>query len=149
MSAKTSSAAVYLDTSALAKWYVNERGSDVFVAYLQGLDSAIISSLTRTEMRSLLARRRRMGDFDAGLEAILFSALLDDIASGALLLQPVDDARFDDAVNLIGRYPEHPLRTLDALHLSVARHLGLETLATADAVMADAARSMGFSVDQF
>ena len=149
MSGETGSATAYLDTSALAKWYVNERGSDAFVAYLQGLDSAAVSSLTRAEMRSLFARRRRMGDFDAALEAILFSAFLDDIASGALLLHPVDDVRFDDAVNLIGRYPEHPLRTLDALHLSVARHLGVERLATADAVMADAARSMGFSVDQF
>jgi hypothetical protein len=149
MSAETGSPAAYLDTSALAKWYVNERGSDAFVAYLQGLDSAVISSLTRAEMRSLLARRRRMGDFDAALESILFSAFLDDIASGALLLQTVDDARFDDAVCLIGRYPEYPLRALDALHLCVARHSGLETLATADAVMADAARAMGFSVDQF
>jgi predicted nucleic acid-binding protein len=126
----------YLDTSALAKWYLNEPGSDAFVAYLQGLDSAAISRLTRAEMRSLFAGRRRMGNFDAALEAVLFSALLDDIASGALLLYPIDDARFDDAVNLIGRYPEHPLRTLDAPHLSVARHLGLQTLATADAAMA-------------
>jgi len=149
MSAETGSITAYLDTSALAKWYLNEPGSDAFVAYLQGLDSAAVSGLTRAEMRSLLARRRRMGDFDAALETVLFSAFLDDIASGALVLYPMDDARFDDAVNLIGRYPEHPLRTLDALHLAVARHLGLETFATADAVMASAARAIGFSVDQF
>ena len=147
--AHTGSGTAYLDTSALAKWYVNERGSERFVAYVQALDSAAISSLTCAEMRSLFARRRRMGDFDAALEAVLFSAFLDDIASGALLLHPMDDARFNDAVNLIGRYPEHPLRTLDALHLSVVRHLGIDTVATADAVMADAARSMGFVVDQF
>jgi hypothetical protein len=139
----------YLDTSALAKWYVNEAGSERFVAYLQALSSAVISSLTRTEMRSLLARRRRTGDFDAAHEALLFSALLDDIASGALLLQPVDDARLDDAVNIIGRYPEHPLRTPDALHLAVARHLRLDALATADAVMAAAAGAMGFAVERF
>lgn len=149
MSVETGSVSAYLDTSALAKWYVNERGSNAFVAYLQGLDSAVISSLTRAEMRSLLARRRRMGHFDAALEAILYSAFLDDIASGALFLQPLEDARVADAVNLIGRYPEHPLRTLDALHLCVARQMGIETLATADVVMADAARAMGFSVDQF
>jgi len=49
----------YLDTSALAKWFLNEPGSEVFVAFLQGLGSAVISSLTVTEMRSLLSRRRR------------------------------------------------------------------------------------------
>ena len=48
----------YLDTSALAKWYFNEVGSEAFVGFLQGLDSAAISSLTVTEMRSLLSRRR-------------------------------------------------------------------------------------------
>jgi predicted nucleic acid-binding protein len=47
-----------------------------------------------------------------------------------------------------GRYPEYPLRTLDAPHLCVARHLGIDILATANAVMADAARSTGFVVDQ-
>ena len=50
----------YLDTSALAKWYLNEAGSEAFVEFLQGLDSAVISSLSVTEMRSLLSRRRRM-----------------------------------------------------------------------------------------
>ena len=144
-----SASAAYLDTRALAKWYLNEAGSEQFFTYLQALGSAFISSLTRTETRSLLARRRRMGDLDAGLEALLYSALLDDIASGALLLQPLDDTRFDDAANLIARYPEHPLRTLDALHLAIARNLRLDTLATADVGVADAACAMGFDVARF
>jgi len=42
----------YLDTSALAKWYLNEAGSEAVVEFLQGLDSAVISSLSVTEMRS-------------------------------------------------------------------------------------------------
>ena len=35
----------YLDTSALAKWFLNEPGSEAFVAFLQGLSLAAISSL--------------------------------------------------------------------------------------------------------
>jgi predicted RNase H-like HicB family nuclease len=35
----------------------------------------------------------------------------------------VSDARFAEATNLIARYPDHPLRTLDALHLTVAAEL--------------------------
>lgn len=139
----------YLDTSALAKWYLNEAGSEAFVPYLQGLDSAVVSSLVRTEMRSLFSRRRRLGDFDSSLEGQLLATFLDDIATGALSLYPVEDGRFDDALQLIGRYPEHPLRTLDALHLAVARHLGVAELATADETMAAAARAMGFSVARF
>ncbi|MFM9099832.1 MAG: type II toxin-antitoxin system VapC family toxin [Cyanobium sp.] len=110
----------YLDTSALAKWYLNEAGSEAFVDFLQGLDSAVISSLTVTEMRSLLSSRRRMGDLSVQLESVLCAALLDDIDRGWLQRYPLDDGRFAEATTLIARYPEHPLRTLDALHLVVA-----------------------------
>lgn len=140
---------VYIDTSALAKWYMNEAGSDAFSAYIQTLDIAIISTLTRTEMRSLLARRRRMGDLDAGLEPVLYAAFQDDISSGHLQLYAVANECFDEAANLLTLYPEQPLRTLDALHLAVARHYGIDALATADTVMANAATAMGFAVQTF
>ena len=139
----------YLDTSALATWYLNEVGSESFVDFLQRLGSAVISSLTVTEMRSLLSRRRRMGDLSVELESLLFAALLSDIDRGWLLQVPVGDARFAEATNLIARYPDHPLRTLDALHLTVAADLDVSVLATADGVMADAAASMGFQVARF
>ena len=139
----------YLDTSALAKWFLNEPGSEAFVSFLQGLGSAVISSLTVTEMRSLLSRRRRMGDLSVELESVLFAALLDDIDRGWLQRYPLDDARFAEATNLIARYPEYPLRTLDALHLTMAADLGVSILATADGVMADAAMSMGMQVVRF
>ena len=139
----------YLDTSALAKWYLNEPGSEDFVCQIQDLDVAVISSLTQTEMRSLLARRRRMGELTHELESVVYASFLDDITQGSLQLYSVEDARFAEAVNLISRYPEHPLRTLDALHLAVARHWEVETVATADAVMAGAAVSMGFAVRRF
>ena len=139
----------YLDTSALAKWYLNEAGFEAFVEFLQGLDSAVISSLSVTEMRSLLSRRRRIGDLSVELESVLFAALLDDIDRGWLQRYPLDDARFAEATNLIARYPEHPLRTLDALHLTVAADLAVSIVATADGVMADAALSMGLQVVRF
>jgi len=149
MSAMSAEGRAYLDTSAVAKWYLNEDGSDAFVAYIKGLDVAVISSLTRTEMRSLLARRRRMGDLDPALESLIFATFLDDIAGGFLSPCPTDDARFDEAVSLIARYQEHPLRTLDALHLAVARHEQVDAIATADGVMADTAEAMGFAVARF
>jgi len=139
----------YLDTSALAKWYLNEPGSDDFVRYLQGLDVAVVSSLTRTEVRSMLARRRRMGELDHELESVVNAAFLNDIAQGWLLLYPVEDARYEEAANLIARYPEHPLRTLDALHLAIALQSRTDALATADSVMADAAVALDFVVVRF
>ena len=139
----------YLDTSALAKWYLNEPGSDAFVNFLQALDVAVISSLTRTEMRSLLSRRRRMGDLTAELESVLFAAFLEDIDRGWVQLYLLDDARFAEAANLISRHPEHLLRTLDALHLAQVVQADIQLIATADAVMADAATSLGLEVARF
>jgi predicted nucleic acid-binding protein len=139
----------YLDTSALAKWYLEESNSNEFVAYLRTLDVAVISSLTVVEMRSLLSRRRRRGEITTEDEAVLFAALLDDLARGWLQRYPMEDSRFDEAANLLTRYPESQLRTLDALHLVQAAHAGARTVATADIVMANAAIKMGFDVARF
>lgn len=83
------------------------------------------------------------------LESVVYAAFLGDIAQGWLQLYPVEDARFDEAANLIARYPEHPLRTLDALHLAIALQAQADEVATADSVMADAAASLGLAVARF
>ena len=64
---------------------------------------AVTSSLTRVEMRSLLARRRRMDEIDAALEERLFTAFLADIAAGDLSQHPVDDNHFEFALQLGSR----------------------------------------------
>ena len=46
----------YLDTSALAKWYLKEPLSERVEAFILTLPYGIISSLTRLEMACRLAR---------------------------------------------------------------------------------------------
>ncbi len=53
---------IYFDTSALAKWYLNEKGSDDVEKYIQDHGPVVISDHTAVEMRCLLARRRRERD---------------------------------------------------------------------------------------
>jgi uncharacterized protein with PIN domain len=65
----------YLDTGALAKWYLNEPFSEQFEAFIQEQPSAAISRLTVVEFRCLLARRRRAGEItkttrDEGLRRV-------------------------------------------------------------------------------
>lgn len=141
--------AVYLDTSALAKWYLAESNSEQVSAYIIGLDVAIISTLTKTEMRCLLARRKRMHEFDANVEAQIYATFLDDISQGHLVALKVEDKHLESAANLITMLPRHALRTLDALHLAITQHNGLERIATADALFAKSAEALGFSVDFF
>jgi uncharacterized protein len=139
----------YLDTSAVAKWYLNEQNSELFSAYIQQIAVAAISSLTRTEFRSLLARRRRLKQITAEIESIALATFEHDISVGHLELHPVSDAIFLEASNLIGRFPDLPIRTLDALQLSMAQTCGANELATADAGLANAARILGFETVVF
>jgi predicted nucleic acid-binding protein len=141
--------ACYVDTSALAKRYVNENRSDDVDAFLAMQSLILITPLSRAEMRSMLARRRRLAEIDAELEAQVFATFLDDIRQGFFIEHVFDEKVFSGAVNLIGQMPAVSLRTLDALHLAAAQQLGAETLATADAVMRDAARELGIATEFF
>ena len=139
----------YLDTSALAKWYLNEDRSEDVEAFLGERGHALISELTRVEMRCLLARRRRAGDFGAELEARIFGVFQGDVSRGFLKVGTIAENCYQDAVNLISVLPAHPLRSLDALHLSIAQSFGVTELATADRVMGRAAEELGFQVIPF
>ncbi len=139
----------YVDTSALAKWYLNEPRSAEFEAWITSFPAARVSALTVVEMRSLLARRRRMGDLEAVLESRVFATFLEDIRLGFLLREPLQDRHAAGALNLMASLPDIPLRTLDALHLAIACDAGSDTLATADRVMASAAERWGLRVVRF
>ncbi len=137
---------VYLDTSALAKWYLNEKGSDAVEAFLRKRAPVAISTLTIVEMRSLLGRRRREGSIDADVEIRVGATLEDDLREGHLVRHRVEDRMVESASALLAALSGHALRTLDALHLAVARAIGAEELATADRVMASAAPALGLAV---
>ena len=140
---------LYVDTSALAKWYLNEPRSEELETFLRERPGAAISTLTAVEMRCLLARRRRAGDIDRDVEMQVFAAFQRDIDAGHLRLWPVTDRQVSAAVLLLARLPKMPLRTLDAIHLAIAVDLPASLLATADRVQADAAEALGMAVARF
>jgi hypothetical protein len=139
----------YIDTSALAKWYLNEPFSDEFEAFIQSHAMADISRLTVVEFRCLIARRRRAGDFGKAIESRVFAAFERDIGNGFLRVHPIADQYFVVALGLIDQLVRLPLRTLDAVHLAIAKGLELERVATADRIMANAARALGLDVVRF
>jgi predicted nucleic acid-binding protein len=139
----------YVDTSALAKWYLNEARSEEFEAWMQETAPVAISSLAVLEMRSLLARRRQEGELDFRLEAKTFALFEEDISRGHLTRYPLNDEHSHASVRLISSQPDHALRSLDALHLTIAKEVGARQLATADRVMARAAEALDFAVVRF
>jgi predicted nucleic acid-binding protein len=139
----------YVDTSALAKWYLNEARSEEFAAWMQAEPETHISTLTVVEMRCLLARRTRNHEISSEIEQQVFATLQDDINQGFLIRHPVDEESVLGALTLLTLVSAHPLRTLDALHLSIARRLGMRRLVTADRIMIGAGNAIGFDVISF
>ncbi len=140
---------VYFDTSALAKWYLRETHSDEVENYIQTHGPVAISDLTVVEMRSLLARHRREKSIDRSLEGQIFATLQEDIRQEFLICHPFPSGLAIATVNLLVLLQDVPLRTLDALHLTIAREMQADTLATADRIMARGAKALHLSVEQF
>ena len=139
----------YIDTSALAKWYLPEAGSDTLAHWMQQQEETCISSLTRTEFSCLLARRQRMQLLSGVQVQELYALFQQDCQAGHLLLFPVTDQHIINAELMIESLPSVALRTLDALHLSIAHDISTKILATADEVMAQAAQLIGIKVEWF
>ncbi len=140
---------VYVDTSALLKRYITEADSDEFDAFFMSRTPLAISRLTLVEMRCALARRRQNGEIAATLEIQVMDEIRTDIQDGALAVHPISDDQVVHALHLLDQVTTLPLRTLDALHLSVARCIHADEFATADRNQADAANALGLTVFTF
>jgi uncharacterized protein len=140
---------IYFDTSALAKWYLNEARSDDVERYIQKHGPVAISELTVVEMRCLLARRRREREIDLKIENQVFAIFKEDMRQHFLICHPLPDGLAAGAVNLLSVLSDIPLRTLDTLHLVIAKEIQTNILVTADKVMAAGGKTMGFSVVRF
>ena len=140
---------IYFDTSALAKWYLKEGRSDDVEKYIQEHGPVAISDLTMVEMRNLLAKHRREGNIDSKTEIKVFATFEEDIRQKFLVCHPLPAGVAAGAVNLLSVLSDLPLRTLDALHLTIAKEIQTDILATADWVMAAGAKALGFSVARF
>lgn len=146
--------ALYLDTSALLKLFVEESGS-AFVRALaagsHGAEMLLSSRLGRTEAAVSLARLVHLGRIPAADLPTHLGRLNDywDVS-----IQEVDLAEsvMEDACQLAQRFP---LRTYDAIHLASAREARRLLRATYegevrflayDAALLDAARAVGFTI---
>jgi hypothetical protein len=140
---------IYVDTSALVKRYLSEAGSDTFDAFFLARAPLAISRLTVVEMRCALARRRRNQQITAELEAQVLEAFRLDVQDGALAVSSFLEDDLTLAYHLMDEVADLPLRTLDALHLAVARRHAIPEFSTADKKQAEAAEKLGFALHRF
>ena len=116
----------FLDTSALAKLYRKELGSDLVdrIVAEQG-SRRFISRFTLLEMESVLALKFRTGEIDEQSLTMARRRLEADLGSRRLLVATVSDDHLRGARQLLIEHGRtEALRGPDALQLSVA--LGLK-----------------------
>jgi predicted nucleic acid-binding protein len=112
--------AYFLDTSALAKRYLPERGSDwVDRACTSANVSIWASALAATELASALRRRYREGAMSAEVRDTVYRQFLADSVNYELI--GVSEDIVDDAARLLLSGPEiRQFRGIDAIQLATA-----------------------------
>ncbi|MBZ0279361.1 MAG: type II toxin-antitoxin system VapC family toxin [Anaerolineae bacterium] len=140
----------YVDTSALAKRYINETGSAWVLSWVEppAGNIIVVCDITPVEMFSLLQKRLRQGQLGAANVVILQNDFLAH-AEQEYLAVPLDDKILAHARSLVTKYK---LRTLDAIQLAsaldAAASLGEAiTFVAADVDLLAAASAEGFAVD--
>ena len=144
---------VYIDTSALAKCYLLEKNSQEVESFLsekfqQDAKSLVISSLSKLELDCAINRKLRSNLIDEPYKQSVIDLFAQHIELAFYNSLRVDEACYELARRLIGHI-SYPLRSLDALHLAIARHANISELITADKVMAESAKTLNFSVQYF
>lgn len=122
----------YVDSSAIVKLVVAEPESKALRRYLSRRGALVSSALARTEVARAL--------MPSGREAV---------TRGEDALRRIQLLRVSDrVVREAGGMEPTDLRSLDAIHLASARHLGssVTQIVTYDERMAEAARTSGWSV---
>jgi predicted nucleic acid-binding protein len=136
----------YFDTSVLGRGYFGEPGRAEAIKILRRHE-CVTSVLTVVEFRSAVRRRVAEGALDEHHVTDVLERFTADREGWGLV--EVSQEILSTAETLAA---DHPLRTLDAIHIASAhlvfKRLALETPAfvTADRRQADAARSIGLRV---
>lgn len=134
---------VFLDSSALAKRYIQEPGSDRVEEILHSASSLGVSVICISEVVSALSRRRRERKLSHQQYLKAKQALFEDIEDASVL--NVTGEVVARAVELLERWP---LRSSDALYVASAAEWLAELFVSADERQCAAARRYGLQVEE-
>jgi len=133
----------FLDSSALAKLYLQEPGRARVEAQLAETDVLILSMLALPEVISALSRLRRAGGISNKQYLAKKQRVVADIGDAAVVR--LTDSVVKRAVECL----EHaPLRASDAIQVASAIEAGVDRFVSADRRQCKAARAMGLRVEE-
>lgn len=129
---------VFLDTSACAKRYVDETGSDKVLALCQAADSLVVSVICLPELISALARLVREKRLDRGQYQQLKTQVMADLADADIC-----QLTADVLTSVVPLLEMHALRAMDAIHIACALLVQPDAFVSADRMQLAAARKAG------
>lgn len=131
---------MYLDSAILVKLIVREADTAFYADLVDGQCDIWTSELAITECWSALCRKAEKGWIDNATRDTAWRWFETYLAGGGLRLQPVTGAILRLANRMIEQCQrEHPIRTLDAIHLASCEFRAAFPLQTTDRVMRSAA----------
>jgi hypothetical protein len=132
---------VFLDSSALVKRYIQERGTDEVEEILSSASSLGVAIISLSEIISALCRRRREGKLSQRQYSKAKQMLFEDIEDSSVV--NITDRVIARAVELLERWP---LRSSDSMHVACAAEWSAELFVSADKRQCIAARGYGLRV---
>ena len=132
-----------LDSSAFAKRFVNEEGSDVVEAMCAQADALGLCVICLPEIVSALNRRLRQRLLTPTQYRGAKQRLLDDVRDADIV--QLTPSVLATAIQVL---EASPVRAMDALHIACALEWGADVFASADARQLAAARQAGLKTKQ-
>jgi uncharacterized protein len=133
---------LFLDSSALAKRYILEDGSDRVAAHCRNATEIILSVLCIPELISGLNRLIREGKLERDLYLEIKGDFLADLRQARLIGTPT--SVIEGSITCL---ETSVVRTLDAIHIAAAWQTGCDLFLSADRRQCAAAREVGLQVE--
>lgn len=134
---------IFFDSSAFAKRYIEEDGSNQVDDLCQRADTLELSIICIPEVFSALNRRRREGVISGSDYSLIKNQFSTDIGDAILL-----DLTHAVITRTIALLETYPLRAMDAIHVACALELQTHLFVSADQRQLTAAQTEGLAVQQ-
>ncbi len=134
---------IVLDSSALAKRYVAEPGTERVLELCSEAQEIILSVLCVPEILSVLNRLKQEGGLSKRQYLELKEALAADVEQATIVT--ITQAVVIWGIEVL---EETSLHTLDAIHVATALDSGCELFVSADRLQCTAARQLGLTVEE-
>ncbi len=134
---------IFFDTSALAKRYIQEPGSEQVVQICQSADKMVVSFICLPELISTLNRLIREGKLAEHDYQEVRTTIFKELGE-----MEICQLSSESLCHTIDALEKHPLRAMDAIHLGCACTVEPDLFVSADNRQLEAAEKLGLCIER-